>query len=159
MANDILDTVTSNQPVIVYRNVLSQNDLIQIANYYLTNTQPSNMSNKLVIDGFVKAYECLMKQESIKTFFGMKDFTHFLAYIEKVASETNIISSEIVVQALEINFNGSNYFKEILTAFLNVVRSNKCTITSPSNYNICMVHVLDWHKPKSSSKTFFTRCG
>ena len=134
MANDILDTVTSNQAVIVYRNVLSQNDLIQIANYYLTNTQPSNMSKKFVIDGFVKAYECLMKQESIKTFFGTKDFTHFLTYIDEVASQTNIISSEIVVQALEINFNGSNYFKEILTAFHDLVSAYKHTIIWPSNY-------------------------
>ena len=113
---------------------MSQNDLMQIADCCLTNVQPSNLAKEFVIDGFVKAYECVMKQDSINTFFGVVDFTHFLTYIDEVVSQTNIISSEIVVQALEINFNGSNYFKEILTAFLNVVSAYKHAIIWQSNY-------------------------
>ena len=120
--------MTSNQAVVVYRSEISQNDLKQIADCCLTNTQPSNIAKEVVIDGFVKAYKCIMQQDSINKFFGIMDFTHFLTYVDKVASQTNIISSEVVVQALEINFNGSNYFTEILTAFLNVVSANKHTI-------------------------------
>ena len=121
----MLDTVTSNQAVVVYRSEMSQNDLMQIADCCLTNAHPSILAKEVVIDGFVKAYECIIQQDSINTLFGVVDFIHFLTYIDKVASQTNIISSEIVVQSLEINFNGSNYFNEILTAFLDVVSPYK----------------------------------
>ena len=104
---------------------MSENDLMQIADCCLTNAHPSILAKEVVIDGFVKAYECIINQYSINTLFGVMDFIHFLTYIDKVVSQTNIISSEIVVQSLEINFNGSNYFTEMLTAFLDVVSPYK----------------------------------
>ena len=139
VANDILDTVTSNQAVVVYKSEMFQNDLMQIADCCLTNTQPSNLAKEVVIDGFVKAYECIIQQDSIDTLFGVMDFTHFLTYIDKVASQTNIVSSEIVVQSLEINFNGSNYFNEILTAFLDEVSPSSNFLSQP-------ISRRDWSK-------------
>ena len=78
-------------------------------------------SEEMLIKGFVDIYYDLMtnrKTTSFKNFFGLRDFVHFLSYLNRDKTE---ISPAIVVNALERNFNGRPYFWKLVRRFLTVV--------------------------------------
>ena len=78
-------------------------------------------SEKTLIKGFVDIYYDLMTNHettSFKNFFGLRDFVHFLSYLNRQKIK---ISPAIVVNALERNFNGRPYFKDLVIRFLTVV--------------------------------------
>ena len=78
-------------------------------------------SEETLIKGFVDIYYDLMtnrKTTSFKNFFGLRDFVHFLSYLNQEKTE---ISPAIVVNALERNFNGRPYFRKLVRRFLTVV--------------------------------------
>ena len=78
-------------------------------------------SEETLIKGFVDIYYDLMTNHettSFKNFFGLRDFVHFLSYLNRQKMK---LSPAIVVNALERNFNGRPYFKDLVISFLTVV--------------------------------------
>ena len=78
-------------------------------------------SEETLIKGFVDIYYDLMTNHettSFKNFFGLRDFVHFLSYLNRQKMK---ISPAIVVNALERNFNGRPYSKDLVRRFLTVV--------------------------------------
>ena len=81
----------------------------------------SESKKTMLIKVFVDIYYDLMtnhKTTSFKNFFGLRDFVHFLSYLNRDKTE---ISPAIVVNALERNFNVRPYFKDLVRRFVTVV--------------------------------------
>ena len=62
---------------------------------------------------------------SLKNFFGLRDFIHFINYIRRKRLQENYgsVTPELVLKSLERNFNGNKKFEHICSLFLNKVSS------------------------------------
>ena len=73
-----------------------------------------------------------------KTFFGLRDFIHFINYIRRKRQSS--MSSKLVLQSLERNFNGTDYFTDICTLFMEKV----CTLVNLSSLQLICKGVHFW---------------
>ena len=72
------------------------------------------------IQGFSRSYIDVMRDASIRvnSFFGLRDFIHFCAYLRR---SQDSITPQLVINALERNFNGSKHFGDVSRYFLERV--------------------------------------
>ena len=87
------------------------------------NDPPPELKRDLeFIANLVPAYDSLMRRQKFKQFFGLRDFIHFISYLKRKRRE--MLSPQLVVEALERNFNGVSKkdFDSILKIFLHRVR-------------------------------------
>ena len=69
---------------------------------------------------FCPAYSHLMTKPEFNQYFGLRDFIHFVSYLRR--RRTQMLTPQLVMEALERNFNGSDNFEKICKTFLNMVR-------------------------------------
>ena len=81
---------------------------------------------------FCPAFSYLMKKSEFRLHFGLRDFMHFVCYLRRQWSHNQVLTPQLVMEALERNFNGSDNFNKICNNFLNKVRAVNV------NFNHCL---------------------
>ncbi|KAI6653727.1 hypothetical protein LOD99_3231 [Oopsacas minuta] len=126
ISNHILDAAKSNRAINVFRPYQNDpNDLEQLAKgcfYQDENTSKVTEELQIKLKQFCNAYvkiETRLQEIERFDFFGMRDFIHFLNYLNRHSTIHTGITEMMVVRALERNFSGidSKAFLEILTHF------------------------------------------
>ena len=123
ITNHVLDAAKTNRAVSLFRPEASEDDLRTLAKGCLCST-PDNPPPELkkdleTIEGFCPAYSYIMERENIRQFFGLRDFIHFVNYLRRWRSQ--VLTPQLVMEALERNFNGSDDFESICKTFLGMV--------------------------------------
>ena len=131
ITNHVLDAAKTNRAVSLFRPSFSDDDLKTLAKGCLCS-DPKNPPQELKIDletivKFCSPYTSLMRNIEFANFFGLRDFIHFINYIRRkrdVDGKHDVsckITSQLVIRALERNFNGCDpeKFKTICKSFLD----------------------------------------
>ena len=70
---------------------------------------------------FCQPYLECMKKAEFSSFFGLRDFIQFVNYLRRKRDEGQSLTNQLILQALERNFNGSDDFESICRQFLHVI--------------------------------------
>ena len=134
ITNHILDAAKTNRAVSLFRPEASKEDLENLAKGCLCTTPdkpPPELKKDLeTIVQFCPAYSNLMTKPDFSQFFGLRDFIHFVSYLRRHRDQ--ILTPQLVMEALERNFNGSDSFDEICSTFLSKVKAIAGFSESPS---------------------------
>ena len=110
ITNHILDAAKSNRAVNLFRPKTDLEDLETLAkgcmHSDIENPPPELTKTMEMIGKFCNAYHEMMEQEQFKNFFGLRDFIHFIGYLRRHREPTIDLSPQLVLNALERNFNG-----------------------------------------------------
>ena len=128
ITNHVLDASKTNRAVSLFRPVVSEEDLETLAKGCLCTT-PDNPPPELkkdleMIVRFCPAYSHLMTKPEFSQFFGLRDFIHFVSYLRR--RRIQMLTPQLVMEALERNFNGLDNFEKICETFLNMVLVRGC---------------------------------
>ena len=116
ISNHVLDAAKSNRAVSLFRPETSEEDVRELASVCLKD-QPG------LINGICRAYMIKMKSEKFRKFYGLRDFIHFFTYLQRrKINNDEVATPQMIMQALERNFNGSDQFDNICECFLKEVR-------------------------------------
>lgn len=136
ITNHVLDAAKTNRAISLFRPEASDDDLETLAMGCLCS-EPENPPAELKSDldkvvKFCKPYSYLMKKESFAKFFGLRDFIHFVNYLRRKKDQGQVLSPQIVIQALERNFNGCEpkEFESICKAFLQAIDASPDQVKS-----------------------------
>ena len=125
ITNHILDAAKTNRAVSLFRPEASEEDLQTLAKGCLCTTPndpPPELKKDLeIIVQFCPAYSHLMAKPDFNHFFGLRDFIHFVNYLRRHRDQ--MLTPQLVMEALERNFNGSDKFGQICSTFLSMVRA------------------------------------
>ena len=125
ISTHVLDAAKTNRAVSLFRPEAPREDLETLARGCLCDTPekppPELRKDMDIVASFCPAYEALMKNPKFCSFFGLRDFIHFISYLRRKRME--MLSPQLVMEALERNFNGVNKedFVYICKLFLRVV--------------------------------------
>ena len=137
ITNHVLDAAKTNRAVSLFRPEASDEDLRTLAMGCMCMEEETALVKNLC-----SSYSNLMKkkEKGFSSFFGLRDFIQFLSYINKKKLEKKIIPhSQVVMQALERNFNGYDEFDKICKIFLHAFdKTIKCQEDLPRQR-----HILD----------------
>ena len=129
ITNHVLDAAKTNRAISLFRPESSGDDLETLAKgclYSEPGKPPAELNIDLVtITRFCQPYQNLMVGKDAKQFFGLRDFIHFVNYLRK--RRHSILTAQVVLEALERNFNGSDEFEDICRQFLATVSCIVCT--------------------------------
>ncbi|KAL9654118.1 hypothetical protein ABK040_016017 [Willaertia magna] len=128
ISNDNLDAAKSNRCIEILRSSVESQDLFKLAISILKKNETDKIEDSLEtknqIEHFCSIFSKFFKDSS---FFGLRDFYHFLRYIRREVKSDQLgriqITPDLVVKAVERNLNGftsSNIFeitKEMLLCF------------------------------------------
>ena len=124
ITNHILDAAKTNRAVSLFRPEASKEDLQTLAKGCLCtnpNSPPPELKKDLeMIVQFCPAYSHLMTNPNFSQYFGLRDFIHFVSYLRRHRNQ--MLNPQLVMEALERNFNGSDHFDQICNTFLSKVR-------------------------------------
>ena len=124
ITNHVLDAAKTNRAVSLFRPEVTEKDLETLAKGCLCpdpDHPPANLRQDLnTIVRFCPAYTRLMEDTKLKRFFGLRDFIHFINYLRR--RRTSGINHQLVMEALERNFNGI-YWPNKLETFEAICRS------------------------------------
>ena len=125
VTNHVLDAAKTNRAVSLFRPDASKEDLETLAKGYLCDT-PDNPPPELKTDletivQFCPAFSDLINKSEFSHFFGLRDFIHFVSYLRQHRDQ--MLTPQLVMEALERNFNGSDNFNKICNTFLKKVRA------------------------------------
>ena len=116
ISNHVLDAAKSNRAVSLFRPETSEEDVRELASVCLKG-QPG------LIKGICRAYMIKMKSEKFRKFYGLRDFIHFFTYLQRQKRYNDEVATpQMIMQALERNFNGSDQFDHICECFLKEVK-------------------------------------
>ena len=122
ITNHVLDAAKTNRAVSLFRPEASNDDLHTLAKgCFCSNPINPPPELKLDLEKVVKLcapYCTLMKSKEFARFYGLRDFIQFVNYLRRKRDDGQFISPQIVMQALERNFNGSEDFVKISETFL-----------------------------------------
>ena len=123
ITNHVLDAAKTNRAISLFRPESSRNDLKTLAKGCWCsnpdNTPPELKNDLPKICALCSPYLNLMEQTNFKQFFGLRDFIHFVNYLRRKRQDT--LNAQVVLEALERNFNGSDNFEVICKEFLLAV--------------------------------------
>lgn len=125
ITNHMLDAAKTNRAVSLFRPEASDEDLETLAKGCLCS-DPENPRAELrrdleMVVKFCIPYSRCMKNPRFSSFFGLRDFIHFVNYLRRKRDEKNPLSQKLVTEALERNFNLFEQFNEICRMFLAVM--------------------------------------
>ncbi len=123
ITNTILDAAKTNRAVSLYIPDKQTGDLETLVRgcLYVPN-EPINVEP---IVRFSAAYVEAMEHDQYKNFFGLRDFIHFVTFLRrKIIDDGDKFTDKLVLQALERNFNGSDYPHKLWNIFLSKVCSH-----------------------------------
>jgi hemicentin len=127
ISNHVLDAAKTNRAVSLFRPEAPRNDLETLARGCLCPTPekppPELKKDMDIVASFCLAYEAIMKDSRFSSFFGLRDFIHFISYLRRRRME--MLSPQLIMEAVERNFNGVSKedFNSICKLFLRVVRN------------------------------------
>ena len=120
ITNHMLDAAKSNRAVSLFRPEATDDDLIKLARGCLTSQQGKKVKEDLhLVERTCKAFSQIMEKEDLRHFFGLRDFVHFINYLRRKRHVRH--RNDVVMEAIERNFNGSGHFDVILKTFLHTV--------------------------------------
>ena len=122
ITNHVLDAAKTNRAVSLFRPEASDKDLETLAKGCFCSN-PENPPPELKEDlqkvvSFCRPYSTLMESKSFARFFGLRDFIQFVNYLRRKRDDSQSLNSQVVMQALERNFNGYENFDTICSKFL-----------------------------------------
>ena len=125
ISNHILDAAKSNRAINIFRPQ-QQDDLYTLANGCFmksTTTDTMHRGQQHFISKLCLPYEDLMKQPRFSKFYGLRDFIHMIGYLRRNRDRLNkpgFNKEELVLKAIERNFNGQNNveFAEVANMFI-----------------------------------------
>ena len=126
ITNHVLDAAKTNRAISLFRPEASNEDLVTLAKGCLCSNPedpPPEMIQVLqTVVKFCQPYlECMLDTQ-LSRFFGLRDFIQFVNYLWRRKDETHaLLSAQLVMQALERNFNGSDQFENICKKFLHAI--------------------------------------
>ena len=123
ITNHILDAAKTNRAISLFRPEALDEDLETLAkDCFSSNLESCHSKDSETVVKFCQPYvECMLRPE-FSQFFGLRDFIQFINYLRRKKDETQaILSAQLVMQALERNFNGSDEFENICQDFLNAI--------------------------------------
>ena len=146
ITNHVLDAAKTNRAVSLFRPEALDEDLETLAKGCLCAT-PENPPPELkkdleMIVRFCPAYSYLMTKEDFKQYFGLRDFMHFLSYLRR--HRNKILTPQLVMEALERNFNGISNFDKICDIFLSKVKAATVSLFFFEKYG-CVVCPVSSH--------------
>ena len=111
ITNHVLDAAKTNRAVTLFRPEAKDDDLKTLATGCFCSSQErlhnQNTPDLEQVEKFCAPYGTLMEENiSFATFFGLRDFIHFVNYLRRNKDMGKVLSSEIIMRALERNFNG-----------------------------------------------------
>ncbi len=125
ITNHVLDAAKTNRAISLFRPEASDDDLETLAKGCLCSNPedpPPELKRDLdMVVKFCQPYSDCMKSSRFSSFFGLRDFIQFVNYLRRKKDEGASLSPQLVVQALERNFNGSEDFDSICANFLAVI--------------------------------------
>ena len=124
ITNHALDAAKTNRAISLYRPETSTEDLEILAIDLLHSEEPITELENDIVKKFCSAFSALMEEPKFKSFFGLRDFLHFVRFLRKKRGN-GVLNEEIVLEALERNFNGHEDFPNVCNYFLNEVRTYK----------------------------------
>ena len=122
ITNHALDAAKTNRAISLYRPETSTEDLEILATDLLHSEKPITELESDTVKKFCSAFSRLMEEHKFKSFFGLRDFLHFVRFLRKRRGN-GVLNEEIVLEALERNFNGHEDFPNVCNYFLNEVRA------------------------------------
>ena len=125
ISNHNLDAAKSNRAINLFRPQ-QQDDLYTLANgcfMKYTTTDTMHRGQQHFIAKLCVPYEDLMKQPRFSKFYGITDFIHMIGYLRRNRDNLNkrgFNKEELVLKAIEINFNGQDNveFAEVANMFI-----------------------------------------
>jgi hemicentin len=125
ITNHMLDAAKTNRAISLFRPEASNEDLETLAKGCLCSNPenpPAEIERDLeTVVKFCKPYLDCMKDRRFSSFFGLRDFIHFINYLRRKRDEKNPLSYQLVMEALERNFNWFENFESICKKFLAVI--------------------------------------
>ena len=118
ITNYALDAAKTNRAVCLYRPETSTQDLKVLADELLKE-KLQEPETKL-ISGCCAAFSNVLINKEFKNFYGQRDFMHFLNYLRQKRGR-GFLNEEIVLEALECNFNGHKSFPVLCDQILTKV--------------------------------------
>jgi hemicentin len=109
ISNHILDAAKTNRAISVMIPETTEDDLQEL----VKGCYPSARRTSEVIK-YCSAFLQVIENDSWKNIFGMRDFIHFLRYIYHKGQQ---LTKDLVLHALERNFNGTENFEQICGVF------------------------------------------
>lgn len=137
ITNHALDAAKTNRAISLYRPETSTEDLTVLAEDLLSSTTAMTPREQSIINSFCSSFSQLMREPKFKHFYGQRDFMHFVSFLRRRRGN-GLLTENIVLQALERNFNGHENFSEVFDFFLKVVSSYT------SIDNLFMFSLLRW---------------
>ena len=125
ITNHVLDAAKTNRALSLFRPEASEEDLKTLAKGCLWNA-PDNPPPEKDLDTIIRfcpAYSDLMTKPEFSQYFGLRDFIHFVSYLRRQRTNDHLLTPQLVMKALERNFNGSDQFEKICNTFLKMVRT------------------------------------
>ena len=123
ITNHMLDAAKSNRAICLFRPEASDEDLETLAKGCLSSkldSPPPELKKDLgLIVKFCAPYSQLRRNEGFRHFFGLRDFIHFVNYLRRRRS--HMLNDQLVMEALERNFNGYDVFDQVAKSFLESV--------------------------------------
>eukprot|EP00117_Sycon_ciliatum_P002930 scpid215/ scgid3933/ E3 ubiquitin-protein ligase RNF213 len=131
ITNRVLDAAKTNRAISLFRPDPDESDLCTLA-YGCMCSDPEHpppymQSTKKMLDNFCGVYRRLMQDERYSSFFGLRDFIHFIHYLRRGVLKDQEITPQIVLRGLERNFNGilEKDFKDLAHRFLAAMDVSK----------------------------------
>ena len=134
ITNHVLDAAKTNRAISLFRPEASDDDLETLAKGCLCSNPdepPPEMEHDLkTVVKFCQPYTECMRNSQFSKFFGLRDFIQFINYLRRKKDEGQaILSPQLVMQALERNFNGSEEFESVCKKFLQAIGSHLEDVT------------------------------
>lgn len=118
ITNHVLDAAKTNRAVSLFRPEASDEDLQSLASGCLC-LKSTTTETREVVKSLCSPYSTSMLDPDFSNFFGLRDFIQFLNYLRKMQDKMKVpLSSSLVMQALERNFNGYDEFDSVCEKFL-----------------------------------------
>jgi hypothetical protein len=120
ISNHPLDAAKTNRAVSLYRATYTKKDIKTLAKECLGAKERSNAT--LIVERLCEPYDTWMNSKTeFSKFFGLRDFIHLIHYLRR--TELPEITPQLVMEALERNFNGYHKFEDICRSFLKQMQS------------------------------------
>ena len=120
ISNDIFDASKTNRAVSLFRPKPTYPELQQLAKASIfPEERLASMNEEKLLNHFCKSYIGVVCHEKLKKLFGLRDFIHFVIYLR--CNRKYSLNAQLIVKALERNFNGSESFEDIRKIFFEKV--------------------------------------
>ncbi len=119
ITNHVLDAAKTNRAVSLFRPEAFNDDLRTLAEGCLCSNPTNPLPElKVEVNKLCFPYYTLMRSKEFARFYGLRDFIQFVNYLRRNRDHSQSINPQIVMQALERNFNGSEDFDKICKKFV-----------------------------------------